>query len=152
LGECGSSFKFAGLGVKTIPLSHPNGGFGFKILSKDKSVVFIPDNELTLVHKGGKTFADYADFVKGVDLLIHDAEYLPEQYAAFSKGYGHSVYLDTVKLAAQAKVKRLLMWHLNQDHSDQVLNSMLVKARALAKKMGSKVKIEMAAADQVIKL
>ena len=38
-----------------------------------------------------------SEFVKDVDLLIHDAEYTREEYA-LTKGWGHSVYLDALDL------------------------------------------------------
>jgi len=116
--ECRPEFSVANLRCDSIPLSHPNNGYGFRFTEGEKSFAFFPDNEFTYAHPGGKTFEEYVAFLRGVDVLIHDAEYLPEEYEEYSRGWGHSVYVDTVKLAVEAEAKRLLLWHLNQDRVD----------------------------------
>ncbi len=116
--ECRPEFSVASLCCESIPLSHPNNGYGFRFTEGEKSFAFFPDNEFTYAHPGGKTFEEYVAFLRGVDVLIHDAEYLPEEYEEYSRGWGHSVYVDTVKLAVEAEAKRLLLWHLNQDRVD----------------------------------
>lgn len=141
--ECKPEFPVAGLWCRSIPLSHPNGGYGFRLLERDRSLAFFPDNELSHLHPGGKTFNEYVDFVFGTELLIHDAEYLPSEYDRFSRGWGHSVYLDTVRLAIAAEVDRLMLWHLNQDRSDDAVDEILESAVATAK-VGSNVECLMA--------
>ncbi|MHC5035858.1 MAG: MBL fold metallo-hydrolase [Planctomycetota bacterium] len=126
---CSEVFEIGSVCVKTIPLNHPNQGFGFRLDEGGKGFAFLPDNELTHPHPGGKTFDDYAEFLSGVDCLIHDAEYLPEEYAAFSRGWGHSVFLDTVRLARVAGAKRLLLWHLNQERTDGQVDAMVGEAK-----------------------
>ncbi len=149
---CSKTMSFAGLKVKTIPLSHPNGGFGYLIQEGGKSVAFLPDNELTLKHPDGKSFNDYAKFVQDADVLIHDAEYTEKEYNAFSKGFGHSIFLDTVKLGLQAKVKKLVLWHINQDRGDQAVDALLAEARQAVVNAGSSMAVEMAYAGLEIGL
>jgi phosphoribosyl 1,2-cyclic phosphodiesterase len=69
--------RLGSLSVRRIPLSHPDRGAGFRIEEDGASLVYLTDNELSLRHPGGLDFADYADFARGADLLIHDAEYTP---------------------------------------------------------------------------
>ncbi|MFH2204767.1 MAG: MBL fold metallo-hydrolase [Elusimicrobiota bacterium] len=130
---CLSTFEAAGLKVISVPLCHPNQGYGFLIDEDGKRLAFFPDNELDYPHKGGRTFAEYAQAFTGTDVLIHDAEYLPEEYAEFAKGWGHSVYSDTVRLGSEAGVKRLILWHLNQERTDEQADAMQAQARAVAK-------------------
>jgi phosphoribosyl 1,2-cyclic phosphodiesterase len=66
--------------VTPIPLSHPNGGFGFKIDENGKSVVFLTDNELEYQHKDRLPTSEYIDICKRADLLIHDSQYTDEEY------------------------------------------------------------------------
>jgi hypothetical protein len=122
--ECRPEFSVGSLCCESIPLSHPNNGYGFRLTEGTRSFAFFPDNEFTYPHPGGKTFEDYVAFVHGVDVLLHDAEYLPEEYEKYSRGWGHSVYADTVKLAAAAEAKRLLLWHLNQDRVDDGVDAL----------------------------
>lgn len=133
-----------GLECQPIPLSHPNGGCGFRITDGLRTFAFLPDNELTLVHPGGQTFDEYVDLLHGVDLLIHDAEYLPDEYERFSRGWGHSVYSDTVRLGIGTEARRLVLWHLNQDHPDDQLDEMAASAQEVATSAGSTMECLMA--------
>jgi len=142
--ECGLDFPLLGMTCRSILLNHPNMGYGFRLTEGDRSVAFFPDNELSFAHPEGGSFEDYREFVRGVDLLVHDAEYTPEEYEAFSRGWGHSIYRDTVRLAAEAEVDRLLLWHLNQERTDDQADGLLEAARARATELGSDVECLMA--------
>ena len=150
--ECGPEFAVAGLNCRSIPLSHPNYGYGFRLSEGDRSLGFLPDNELSYVHPGGKTFEEYVEFLSGADVLVHDAEYLPEEYERFSRGWGHSMYLDTVRLAVEARVDRLVMWHLNQDRADDKVDEMAESARRAADDAGSGVTCIMARTGLELKI
>jgi len=134
--ECKPEFTVAGLLCASIPLSHPNNGYGFRLTEGAKSVGFFPDNEFAFAHPGGKSFSDYVDFLRGVNVLIHDAEYLPEEYEQFARGWGHSVYSDAVRLGVAADVGRLVLWHLNQDRVDDEVDAMAELAQQAAKDAG----------------
>jgi hypothetical protein len=66
--------------VIPIPLSHPGGGYGFKVVERDSTFVYLPDNELTYHHEGGANQYEYVDFTKDADLLLHDGQYSDEEY------------------------------------------------------------------------
>lgn len=121
---CQLSFTIGGMKVESIPLSHPNGGLGYRFEEEGRSFVFLTDNELTFRHPGGMAYEDYRDFCRGADLLIHDAEYLPEDYP-LTRTWGHSVYTDTLRLARDAGVARLGLFHHNQDRTDEGIARML---------------------------
>jgi ribonuclease BN (tRNA processing enzyme) len=116
--DCPISFSIDSIEISPINLSHPNIGMGYKFIEDEKTFVFLTDNELGYRHRNGMTFDEYADFAKDADLLIHDAEYTPEQYKSV-KTWGHSNYLDALNLALTARVKRLGLFHHNQDRSDK---------------------------------
>lgn len=60
--------------------------------------------------------------VKGVDLLIHDAQFDREQLAG-RRGWGHSAWEDVVDLAIQADVRRLFLFHHDPDATDDDLDA-----------------------------
>jgi ribonuclease BN (tRNA processing enzyme) len=64
------------------------------------------------------------DFVKNADVLIHDATYTPEEYVD-RVGWGHSHYLFTLKVAAEGKVKRLVLFHHDPAHDDDKIDDIL---------------------------
>ena len=119
-----------------IPISHPNGGSGYRFTEDNKSFVFLTDNELGFVHPGGREFKDYVEFSSQADLLIHDGEYTPQEYKIF-KSWGHSVYTDVLDLAANAGVKKLGLFHLNQERYDDDMDDIVGKCRAQLSANGS---------------
>ena len=128
---CQYPFAIGGLTVAPIMLSHPNQGMGYRFEEGGKSFVFLTDNELAYRHPGGMAFEDYVAFAKGADLLIHDAEYRPEDYR-LTRTWGHSVYTDAVQLALDAGVRRLGLYHHNQERTDQGVEEIVDDCRKLA--------------------
>jgi phosphoribosyl 1,2-cyclic phosphodiesterase len=123
-GACAGAFDIGTIHVTPILLSHPNQGIGYKFVEDGKSFVFLTDNELTYKHPGGLDYQEYADFSVDADLLIHDSEYTQEEYR-ITKGWGHSVYKDALKLAIDAHVKQFGLFHHNQDRTDTALDGII---------------------------
>jgi ribonuclease BN (tRNA processing enzyme) len=137
---CAEAFQVGEFTVETVPLSHPDGGHGFKISQNDKSAVFLTDNELSLTHPGGLSFDEYAAFAEGADLLIHDAEFTKEEYIGKTRGWGHSHVPDAVSLAMAANAKSFALHHHNQDRSDEGVDALVEEARAVLKENGKDMK------------
>ncbi len=134
--ESHKPIELDGMTIESIPLSHPNKGLGYKMTEDGKSFAFLTDNELEYVHEGGKTFDEYVEFVRGVDVLFHDAEYLPEEYEQ-KKTWGHSSYTKALELALTAGVKRFGLFHHNQDRPDDAIDAIVEKCRAIIREQGS---------------
>jgi len=134
--DCQETFSIDTIRIEPIPLSHPNAGMGFRFSENGRSFVFLTDNELGYRHRGGKTFDDYAAFCQGTDLLIHDAEFTPEEYAQKTT-WGHSSYTDALDLALQAGVPRLGLFHHNQDREDPAQDAIVHQCRELIEKKGA---------------
>jgi len=126
--DCPIRFSIDSVEIFPINLSHPNVGMGYKFIEDGKTFVFLTDNELGYRHRDGRNFEEYADFSKDADLLIHDAEYTPEEYK-MTKAWGHSTYIDALSLALTAKVKRLGLFHHNQDRNDTDQDAIVQKCR-----------------------
>ena len=63
-----------------------------------------------------------------VDLLIHDAQYTAEEYEE-REGWGHSTIEDALRFAAAAGVARLVTFHHDPDHSDDLIDDLLAQAK-----------------------
>lgn len=133
---CGETYRIGSVAVTPILLSHPNQGIGYRFTEEGKSFVFLTDNELGFRHPGGLPWNDYAAFARGADLLIHDAEYTPEEYSR-RRGWGHSHYREAVELAMEAKVGTLGLFHHNQDRTDAELVAIVEECRAVTAAAGS---------------
>jgi phosphoribosyl 1,2-cyclic phosphodiesterase len=130
--SCDTLFALNSLEVIPIPLSHPNQGVGYKLTENGKSFVFLTDNELDYKHLGGLNYNDYVDFASQADFVIHDAEYLEEDYKR-TKTWGHSVYKRALQLAIDAKVKKFGLFHHNQERSDEAVDSIVADCRRIIK-------------------
>lgn len=137
--DCREGFYIDTIEITSIPLSHPNAGVGFRFTEDGRSFVFLTDNELGHRHRGGKTAEDYAAFCRGADLLIHDAEFTPEEYAT-KITWGHSSYTDALDLALSAGVPHLALFHHNQDREDAAQDGIVERCRVLIRERGSNLR------------
>ncbi len=128
------AFTIGSLKIRPIFLSHPNGGLGFRFEEGNASFVFLTDNELAYHHPGGRTFEHYAEFSRGADLLIHDAEFSSGDYPA-NRSFGHSLFSDAVKLGVRAGARSLGMFHLNRERTDDQVDAMVGASNKLVKKL-----------------
>jgi phosphoribosyl 1,2-cyclic phosphodiesterase len=133
---CENAYQLGDMTITPIALSHPNQGTGFKFSEAGKNVVFLTDNELEFRHEGGLDYNDYREFCRDADLLIHDAEYRDEEYTKI-RGWGHSTIEQATRLALDADVKQLGLFHHNQDRSDDGIDDMVGRCREIIRKRKS---------------
>lgn len=127
---CGDVCQMGDLAITPIALSHPNQGSGYKFSEDGKDFVFLTDNELGFRHEGGLAYNDYLEFCRNADLLIHDAEYRDEEYPK-RRSWGHSTIEQATKLALDAGVKQLGLFHHNQDRLDAEIDDMVAACRRI---------------------
>lgn len=135
---CPEAFKIGSVLVEPIPLSHPNNGCGYRFSENGKTFVFLTDNELSCVHNGGLRIEDYIEFSRDADLLFHDAEYTPEEYKHCIE-WGHSTYTDALELGIKAGVKKLGLFHLNRERTDEDMDSIVEECRRIISEKGVKM-------------
>jgi phosphoribosyl 1,2-cyclic phosphodiesterase len=114
-----------GIRIKTAYLNHPQGCLGFRVETKDGVLVYATDNE------PGDADFDKAvrKLAEGADLLIYDAQYLPEEYAARRRGWGHSHWREAVNLVMESGSKELILYHHDPQHTDEVVDQVVREAR-----------------------
>lgn len=97
----------------------------YKIFVDDKQIVFCPDNEMSKIHQeeAPEFYDQLNEFLRGVDLLIHDGQYNRETYQD-KQGWGHSAWEDVVQLAIDLDVKRLFLTHHDPDSDDDQLRDL----------------------------
>jgi phosphoribosyl 1,2-cyclic phosphodiesterase len=77
------------------------------------------------------------DLYKNADILIHDSTYTPEdRLRHLDRGF--SSVDDAVAVAAKAKVKRLVLFHYDQDYGDADVDALVARARRLLDEAGAK--------------
>ncbi len=123
----GESFSLeGGVDVRTTRLNHPDGATGYRIEYGGHAVAYVTDTE----HIPGRLDANILALAEGADLLIYDATYTDEEYARRT-GWGHSTWREGVRLAQEARVGRLVLFHHEPDHDDLIMDRIEAEARAL---------------------
>jgi phosphoribosyl 1,2-cyclic phosphodiesterase len=111
--------------IKTLWLNHPQGCLGFRIESRDGVVVYATDNE-----PGDPGFdKNVRTLAEGADVLIYDAQYLPEEYEAQKRGWGHSHWREAINVVMESGAKELILFHHDPDHTDECIDSVVTQAR-----------------------
>ena len=106
-----------GLVVTSKFLHHPVICLGYRFNFMGKSMAVVYDHEPFAESQENEKVVQ---FLKDVDLLIHDAQYTSDEYKAHL-GWGHSSLDHAAKTAAEAGVKKLLFFHHEPTRTDNQL-------------------------------
>jgi phosphoribosyl 1,2-cyclic phosphodiesterase len=117
-----------GVTVKARRVPHPGNTLGFRVEADGNSVAYIPDHQAPLDRNGVPD--GVRELCEGADLVLHDAQYTDEEFAAKS-GWGHSTVAYAVHVAAEAGARRLLLFHHDPSHADRDVGLLLRSARRL---------------------
>ncbi|MGE5184338.1 MAG: MBL fold metallo-hydrolase, partial [Acidobacteriota bacterium] len=76
--------------------------------------------------------------LRGVDTVVYDTHFLPEEYARFPH-YGHSTPDQALDICVEAGVRRLVLYHHAPSHSDEQMDQ--IAAKYLAKGAGVGIEV-----------
>lgn len=111
--------------IQAMWLNHPQGCLGFRLETKSGSMVYATDNE-----PGDAAFdKNVRKLAAGADVLIYDAQYLPEEYEARKRGWGHSHWREAVNVVMESGAKELVLFHHDPDHDDACIDGIVQYAR-----------------------
>ncbi|HAL55153.1 MAG TPA: MBL fold metallo-hydrolase [Bacteroidetes bacterium] len=160
-------FTIHDVNVKVRYVNHPGFTVAYRLEYRGKTLVYVSDNE-PYDREAAASLSNFEaivkekfdaqtgdpnqrvfDFCSNADVLIHDATYTPEEYID-RVGWGHSHYLFTLRVAAEGDVKRLYLFHHDQNHSDDKVDDILKKCKKEVKTRGYKFECEAAAENMII--
>jgi len=138
--------------------NHPGICAGYRLFTSAGSIAYMPDNEpyeplkLQVAQKDGidgdeaRNFAGaerdkMVEFLRDCDVAILDAQYTDEEYERHV-GWGHSSLSSVVLLGLDANVKKVLLFHHDPSHDDDMIDRMVEQARGLVRKSGKPMVIE----------
>jgi phosphoribosyl 1,2-cyclic phosphodiesterase len=124
----------SGIALSHIKANHSGPCFGFRLERDGRSLVFLPDNELGATDSV-TPFPAFVEFAKGADVLIHDSQYAASEMH-IKRDWGHSAFEDTCRLAAEARVKQLVLFHHDPDRDDDAVTAMEKRAREILRGTG----------------
>ncbi len=151
------SFRVGDIRVRTRYLNHPALTLGFRMEVDGAVVVYACDHEPhsreRALEPGEITGQDqaHAEFMRGADLVIHDAQYTASEYPD-KVGWGHSTVEYAVQVCRSVGVKRLALTHHDPMRDDDAVDRMMESLLAGLDDDGPDIEVFAAAEGQVIEL
>jgi phosphoribosyl 1,2-cyclic phosphodiesterase len=109
------------------------GALAFRIEDGPRAVVYASDAG----YAAGGPPAASIELYRGADVLIHDSTYTPEDKKRYADR-GYSSVEDAVGAALAARVKRLVLFHYDQDYADADVDALCARGRRLLDERGGK--------------
>lgn len=136
-------------GVRVQARLNPHGvtqALAFRFEEDGRALVYASDAG----YPAGGPSADVRALYHGADVLIHDCTYSPEDRAE-RMARGFSSIADAAQAAVEAGVKKLVMFHYDQDYSDEMVDALAARTRRMLDELGGD-KIELVAAREGLTL
>jgi phosphoribosyl 1,2-cyclic phosphodiesterase len=123
----GTPFSIGPLRITHTRLNHPQGVTAYRLERAGRAVVFATD------HEGGDDESDAGlrALAREADVLIHDAQYTPEEYEQGHQGWGHSSWRHAAETARAAGARHLVLFHHDPDRSDEAVEALIRDAAGL---------------------
>ena len=130
---------------------HPGATVGYKIEVDGATLAWFPDNEfiqgyigppddLTIESDIVLSHKPVIDFLSGVDILIHEAQYTLDEYRS-KIGWGHSSVSNACLLMKLAGIRRWIITHHDPLHDDLALDQKLKTTKQLLKQLAHKIEV-----------
>jgi phosphoribosyl 1,2-cyclic phosphodiesterase len=119
--------------VRSRQVPHVGRTLGYRVDWHGVSVAYISDHQQP-------DDPDHVDdgvieLCDGADLVIHDAQYTPEEFAQKAT-WGHCTVSYAVEVARRAGARRLALFHHDPAHCDSVVDDLLHQAQDLGAAAG----------------
>lgn len=130
----------AHVSVRDVP--HTGATNGYRVEVDGVVIAYVSDHQEPT--DGGGIAPSVLELCRDADLVIHDAQYEPHEFA-LKADWGHCTVEYAVRVAAEAGAKRVALFHHDPSHGDEVVDRLLVEARNFA--VGTSVVEVVAAAE-----
>ena len=104
--------------VTAFRLTHPHAALGSVLQLAETRVAYVTDHD----HPLEQLSPAVLEAVRSVEVLIHDAQYSRDELQHGKQGWGHSAWEDVVRLAQEAQVHQLFLFHHDPAATDEHLN------------------------------
>ena len=152
----GGAFEIDGFTVEAFRLRHPGTTLGYKLVPVRGGPImaYLTDNELGSggnYDVPGDWRRQLVEFLGGVHTLIHDGMY-SDELMAMRAGWGHSTPRQAVELASECDATRLILFHHEPEHDDEMIDRLLAKTRLDAKHLAPRLTVEAASEGMQLNL
>ena len=129
-------FRIGGYQVEAAQIPHVGEALGYRVTHGPTSVAYISDHQQP--HGRPEIAESVWGLCQGVDLLIHDAQYTPAEFAQ-KRDWGHCTIEYAVWLAGEVGAKRLALFHHDPSHDDDTLDRLTAGATVCGRELGVEV-------------
>lgn len=112
-----------GIKVMTTPLNHPGGATGYRVEYGGRAMAYITDTELN----AGEVDPALLELARDASLVIIDTTYTDDELPEHV-GWGHSSWQQAVRLANEAGVGKLFLFHHDPEHDDDEMDRIAAAA------------------------
>ncbi|MCC6243069.1 MAG: hypothetical protein IT353_09525, partial [Gemmatimonadaceae bacterium] len=130
--------------VVALPAHHPGGAAVLRVDDAHGALLaYAPDNELAMSRDEASISAwraSLCDALRGIPVLIHDATYVDDELAAH-RGWGHSSAEEATRFAMACEAGTLLLTHHHPARSDDEIDAIVSRCRAIAAEAGSSLQV-----------
>ena len=137
-------FRVGDVLVETQYLNHTAPTIAYRITGGGTTIAYVTDHEPfwklddgTLHHPGDQR---HVAFMRGADLVIHDAQYTEEEYRQ-RVGWGHATIEYAVDVAMEAGARRVALFHHDPTHDDATMAQLEAAAKERARAAGSSIEV-----------
>jgi len=160
------SFEIGSVRVTTCYLNHPAVTLGYRLEAGSAALVYATNHEPhdpryvnavrdaepgRLITPSHREDQRHVDFLADADLVIHDAQYLLEEYGD-KLGWGHTPAEVAVDFAAAAGAWRLAIFHHDPLRDDGAVDALIKRCRKRADGYGTGLDVFGAREGQEIEL
>jgi CheY-like chemotaxis protein len=143
-------FEIDDVRITTRYLNHPALTLGYRLEADGATIVYSTDHEphsrALAAGEGviGGQDERHAEFLRGADLVLHDAQYTAKEYPA-KIGWGHSPVQYAVRIAQHAGVAKIALTHHDPLRDDKSLDQLVENLSAALRSCGSTLEVFAAA-------
>ena len=137
-------FRVGDVLVETQYLNHTAPTVAYRLTNGNATIAYVTDHEPYgkprgdgFKHPGDQR---HVQFLKGANLVIHDAQYTEEEYRN-RIGWGHSSIEYATDVALAAGVQRLALFHHDPAHDDATMERLETEARERVAAQGGGVDV-----------
>jgi len=124
---CDDELEIGGAKVTVRPVPHVGPTVGYRVTWGGGTLAYISDHQAPLTLD--TVDDEVIELCAGVDLLIHEGQYTPEEFAV-KANWGHGTIEYAVRVAMEAGARRLCIFHHDPWRSDDQLDMLIDKARS----------------------
>lgn len=132
-------FRIGGITVSALPLSRRKHSpiWAFRLEEDGRAVVYITD----VRYIDDQIWNKAVGFARGARILVHSAPYTRDEHV---EDYGHSRVEDAIELAVEAEVARLFLYHHAPTRTDDELDALVARYRAVLASTGRPLQLDAA--------